>query len=671
MPTISVAGDLTVDWSIVVPAGSSTHLATAFAWERSADVHITALPGGAAMVHALLVAAGQPELTVNGPTLPERAMLDPADGSIARSFAIWQPQPRTTGDGGVAWRMARFLGQRGSGSSGAGLSAKHVAADVLVIDDAGLGFRATSGVSDVLAHQSGQPRRVIVKMAAPLGEGPLWNDLVAHLGDRITLYCAVGDLRREHAPIGQPLSWELTASEVVEAVRARHDLCSVAEIVVSLGHGGAVVVPRTGDATLVYDPRHQEGDWAARHPGLATGLGTCVVAALALNAARDPEQSSSAAAVGAGILAARALHERGLEVPPPSAPGAPALPLADVAAALADTSDDTFHRVEIPGERTWRILAAVAPAPNVDLATRLALDGDGAVVRGIPVERMGTWASLDRVEIESMRSVRAIVREYLSLERRSRPLSIAVFGPPGSGQELRDQADGEGVVGRSRADRHARVQPLPVLRPRRPRDRPPARPRPGRRADPAAGLLGRVRQHGSAGVELGWLVRFLAPMQDGVFLERGATQPVGPAIFVFAGGTHATMASFKTRAVEVPGAKATDFLSRLRGYVDVLGPNPSGPDDITAPLRRALLLRTLVRGKAPQLLDRDRLAIDPGVLRAFLGVATYVHGARSMESIVDMSALAGLLRFERSALPAPHQLGLHVDPDEFLRLVAS
>jgi hypothetical protein len=78
-----------------------------------------------------------------------------------------------------------------------------------------------------------------------------------------------------------------------------------------------------------------------------------------------------------------------------------------------------------------------------------------------------------------------------------------------------------------------------------------------------------------------------------------------------------------------------------------------------------------MRGKAPQLLDRDRLAIDPGVLRAFLGVGTFVHGARSMESIVDMSALAGLLRFERSALPAPHQLGLHVDPDEFLRLVAS
>ena len=64
-----------------------------------------------------------------------------------------------------------------------------------------------------------------------------------------------------------------------------------------------------------------------------------------------------------------------------------------------------------------------------------------------------------------------------------------------------------------------------------------------------------------------------------------------------------------------------------------------------------------------------RLDIDPGVLRAFLDVTNYVHGARSMESIVDMSALSGRLRYERSALPPRHQIGLHTDPDEFLALV--
>jgi hypothetical protein len=171
------------------------------------------------------------------------------------------------------------------------------------------------------------------------------------------------------------------------------------------------------------------------------------------------------------------------------------------------------------------------------------------------------------------------------------------------------------------------------------------------------------------GRELGWLAQFLAPMQDGAFVEHGVARPIGPAVFIFAGGTHPTMASFKTRAVEIPGAKATDFLSRLRGFVDILGPNPMHASDDTFILRRALLLRALLQGKAPGLVHGGRLDIDPGVLRAFLDVEKYVHGARSMESVVDMSALSGKLRYERSALPPHHQLDLHVAAGEFLALV--
>jgi hypothetical protein len=63
------------------------------------------------------------------------------------------------------------------------------------------------------------------------------------------------------------------------------------------------------------------------------------------------------------------------------------------------------------------------------------------------------------------------------------------------------------------------------------------------------------------------------------------------------------------------------------------------------------------------------MQIDGGVLRAFLDVGGYIHGARSMEAIVQMSSLAGKPRFERSSLPARQQLGVHVDADEFLRLV--
>ena len=42
-----------------------------------------------------------------------------------------------------------------------------------------------------------------------------------------------------------------------------------------------------------------------------------------------------------------------------------------------------------------------------------------------------------------------------------------------------------------------------------------------------------------------------------------------------------------------------------------------------------------------------------------------------MESLIDMSTLSGRQRYERSALPARHQLSLHVDADRFLELVRS
>ncbi|MEP7258292.1 MAG: hypothetical protein ABI687_07890, partial [Flavitalea sp.] len=63
-----------------------------------------------------------------------------------------------------------------------------------------------------------------------------------------------------------------------------------------------------------------------------------------------------------------------------------------------------------------------------------------------------------------------------------------------------------------------------------------------------------------AGFPLGYsiarakLVEVQQAMQDGAFAQNGIIRPIGPAIFIFAGGTHATMESFRNRALELPGA---------------------------------------------------------------------------------------------------------------------
>jgi hypothetical protein len=73
--------------------------------------------------------------------------------------------------------------------------------------------------------------------------------------------------------------------------------------------------------------------------------------------------------------------------------------------------------------------------------------------------------------------------------------------------------------------------------------------------------------------------------------------------------------------------------------------------------------------KASGLFDSSRhLRIDDGVLRAFLYVSHYRHGARSLEAILEMSRFHGKRRFDLAALPPPEQLQLHVDADEFLVL---
>jgi hypothetical protein len=122
-------------------------------------------------------------------------------------------------------------------------------------------------------------------------------------------------------------------------------------------------------------------------------------------------------------------------------------------------------------------------------------------------------------------------------------------------------------------------------------------------------------------------------------------------------------------------SKVPDFISRLKGFVNILGPNSQGKaeSDPYYIIRRAILLRSIMQRNASHLFEKKSgkkiLNIDRGVLHAFLRIGEYKHGIRSMESIGAMSQLAGKRSFERSSLPAEAQLDLHVDGQEFLSLV--
>jgi hypothetical protein len=172
------------------------------------------------------------------------------------------------------------------------------------------------------------------------------------------------------------------------------------------------------------------------------------------------------------------------------------------------------------------------------------------------------------------------------------------------------------------------------------------------------------------GSNLGWLRYFLGPMQDGRFRDQGQIHPLGPAIFIFAGSSKPTFSKFSDSSrPEFIDAKGPDFVSRLRGYVDILGPDQVSDNDRMYPVRRAILIRAILARTQKQLMAGGRLRIDDGVLRALLTVPRYCHGARSIEAVLAMSALAKRRQFERSALPPDIQLNLHVDGRAFMELV--
>jgi hypothetical protein len=182
--------------------------------------------------------------------------------------------------------------------------------------------------------------------------------------------------------------------------------------------------------------------------------------------------------------------------------------------------------------------------------------------------------------------------------------------------------------------------------------------------------------------ELGWLKYFLPIMQDGEFKHGEGTLKVGGAVFVFAGGTSKTYEDFcrvdkSQEQADFAKFKGPDFVSRLRGFVNIRGIDKIADEGPVFMIRRAIFLRSVLWRKYPGLFTGGKeaiadLHIDHHVLHALLSVEKYRHGARSLEAVLDMSHLAGATHFDASRLPFESQLKMHIeDVDRFMDLTRS
>jgi hypothetical protein len=712
---VVVAGDVTIDWNI---ARAQSPGDTAGSSQAGRHAAMYSDFGGAALLARLVdevgatvsgcdiavELAGQP--MTSGPVLP-------GDPRFHHAYAIWSRYPRRKGDyKRSSWRVEEFLGLSRSPGAAAGevrtAATGSGAVDLVVIHDANLGFRdsperwppslglaaearATATSAGSPAHPAPGPRWVLLEMAGPVADGELWRRLLNQHAGRLIVVMALDDLRQSAVKISRELSWERTVGDLArELVRhpAVNGLVRCAHVVVSLGTGGAVLLSRPSASTVgpgvlerpecrvIFDPEAIEDSWAETHPGGMIGYPACLVAGIARELMLEPEQPDLPRGVTRGLAAGRTLHLEGCGDPGDEpAPAGFAFPARAIARNLQrEAAEFATARIEQPVRDAWSILESHYPEGLEPVAEAVARDGVEAVLTDVPLGRFGKLLTLDRGEIEGFRSIRSLMREYDS-EPAPRPLNIAVFGPPGAGKSFGVKAVAKSSVeGGQIGDLTFNLSQM-----RDPSD--------------LADALHQVRDMGLrgklpcvlwdefdaelGGIAFGWLRHFLAPMQDGAFQQGQLLHPIGKAIFVFAGGTAARLAEFAdNRSAEFRLAKGPDFVSRIKGHVDIVGPDPRGNSANTDPhyrIRRAILLRSMLLRDRPGLFTTDsgttHLRIDLGVLRAFLGVSSYRHGARSLESIVAMSTLHGRSHYERSALPAADQLDAHVDAQEFLELV--
>ena len=321
---------------------------------------------------------------------------------------------------------------------------------------------------------------------------------------------------------------------------------------------------------------------------------------------------------------------------------------------------------------SWSIMTAQLrdvkknPLPLYGMGKMVALLGP-KVLSNIPNARFGKLYTADRNEIEKLRSINKLITDYEKHDKGKKPLSVAVFGPPGSGKSFGIIQIAEGILGSD----------VPVLEFNLSQFGGP---------DDLIGAFHQVRDKVLKGKtpvvfwdefdskEYMWLQYLLAPMQDGKFQEGQLTHPIGKCIFIFAGGTSFDMKNFgpekqdKDAWKDFKLKKGPDFTSRLSGYLNVLGPNVrqnyhkkqkkwiEDRSDACFPIRRALLMRSMLK-----LFKGEYLKIDRGVLSALIEIEKYKHGARSLEKILGQLKQSGDDTIRRSNIPAQEIMELHAD----------
>ncbi|CAK46794.1 hypothetical protein M747DRAFT_318522 [Aspergillus niger ATCC 13496] len=300
------------------------------------------------------------------------------------------------------------------------------------------------------------------------------------------------------------------------------------------------------------------------------------------------------------------------------------------------------------------------------------IQGFECVLPYMPSARFGNLITADRGEVDGFRKIANMVHEWYLSNDESKPLSIAVFGQPGSGKSFGVKeviksilaADGKGITDlefnlsqfREETDlRHA----FEVIR--------------GKALSREVPIVffdefdSTFQER-----ELGWLPHFIKPIKEGKYKDGAVERPLGRGIYIFIGGTKTNHDDFFKSLSNGddsggdPHRKVKeDFRTALKGYVDILGPSQLGDQDMNYfPIRRAILLRSMLE-RIFKFAKGKPIEMDTGVRNALLFTPTVLHGARSLESILSMSKINAGNPIKVNDICKEDQRKLHVKDPKF------
>ena len=486
--------------------------------------------------------------------------------------------------------------------------------------------------------------------------------LVHNCAERLTLITNSDVLRRMGMDISFGLSWESTLSDMVWQVHKNSSFRAAAQhgrLIVRMSAEGAAVFDGTQgtDVALGFIPAGIEGDLMRKTGGEVLDLDAVFAAPLvrAILEGMDIESAAQQAVRSVYCAYLNGYNTDGCE------------------ASYSDKDENiAVQSAKLPitllaEDKKWTLMEAVGDTYFEQLALDVVRCGMSRLC-DIPSAKFANLTTVDRKEIERFRAIRNLMEEYLKMQRPPRPLSVAVFGRPGSGKSFGVTQVAKCIGGKLIQKIEFNMSQLSSKEElseafHKVRD---------------IVLSGKVPlvffdefDSSAGGVPLGWLKSFLAPMQDGEFTQNGQVHPIGKCIFIFAGGVYSSFEEFCGEQKNTE-AKVRDFISRIKGYVDIQGPNPA--DDIEQDsayiLRRAVLLRSMIERKIKNVKNSDgTVNVDPDIIKAMLRIPEYHHGARSIESLIDMSAVFGKAYWDKSDLPPADQLKIHVDEVQFKNLL--